>query len=91
MPLFMVETVSIFRMKYLVEANEESHALDEVTMQGEELKEFSQKYVDENILSSRAITKKDALKEFDKDNEYLKDWSSSEKIAKTVNTIDYTK
>ena len=87
----MVETVSIFHMKYLVEAKEESHALDEVVCQGEELREFSQKYVDENIISSRLITKKDALKEFDKDNDYLKDWSNSEKIEKTVNTIDYTK
>ena len=91
MSLFMVETVYIFRIKYLVEAKEESHALDEVTMQGEEIREFSQKYIDENIISSRAITKKDALKEFDKDNDYLKDWPASEKLAASINIIDYTK
>ena len=91
MPLFMVETVSLFRIKYLVEAQEESHALDEVMWQGEALREFSQKYIDESIISSRAITKKDALKEFDKDNEYLKDWPASEKLETTITRIDYTK
>lgn len=91
MPLFMVETVSIFRIKYLVEAQEESHALDEVVWQGEALKEFSQKHIDESIISSRAITKKDALKEFDNDNDYLKDWLDSKKIETTITRIDYTK
>ena len=91
MPLFMVETVSLFRIKYLVEAKEESHALDEVVWQGEALKEFSQKHIDESIISSRAITENAALKEFDDDNDYLKDWPSSKKIETTITRIDYTK
>jgi len=91
MPLFMVETVSIFRIKYLVEAQEESHSLDEVAWQDAGLKEFSQKHIDESIISSRVITENAALKEFDKDNDYLKNWPTSKKIATTINRIDYTK
>lgn len=91
MPLFIVETVSIFHMKYLVEADEESHAMDTVVMQDAGLKEFSQKHVDENILSSRLVTKKDVLKEFDKDNDYLKEWTNNQKFQSTINKVDYTK
>ena len=42
--LYLVETVSMFRMRYVVEAKDESHALDEVTFHatcGEQLKAVS--------------------------------------------------
>jgi len=90
----MVETISTFRMRYVVEANEESHALDEVTYQlgldGSFFKEFSQNHVDETIFSSREITDEEFLKEFDKDNSYLASWPIHNK-REYINEIDYDK
>jgi len=91
--LYLVETISMFRMRYVVECKEEVHALDTVTMHttgGEELKEFSQQHLDEVISSSREISRIEYLDLFDKDNEYLKDWNESQKLQ-YVNTVDYTK
>ena len=83
----------MFRMRYVVECDEEGHALDEVTVHatgGETLKEFSQQHLDEVISSSREISRIDYLDLFDKDNDYLKDWNESQKLQ-YVNTVDYTK
>jgi len=91
--LYLVETISMHRIRYVVECKEEVHALDTVTMHttgGEELKEFSQQHLDEVISSSREISRIEYLDLFDKDNEYLKDWNESQKLQ-YVNTVDYTK
>jgi len=91
--LYLVETISMFRMRYVVECDEEGHALDEVTMHntgGEELKEFSQQHLDEVISSSRELSKIEYLDLFDKDNDYLKNWSAQEKMN-LVNVVYYTK
>jgi hypothetical protein len=53
MPKYLVETISMFRMRYVVEAKNAEHAQDEVTMNyGGELAEFSQHHVDELITLS---------------------------------------
>jgi hypothetical protein len=91
--LYLVETVSIFRIRYVVEAKDESHALDEVTIHatgGKELEEFSQKHMDEVIISSKKISDKSYLKLFDKDNDYLTSWTNDEKRV-FINRIDYEK
>ena len=87
----MVEAISMFRMRYVVEAKEESHALDEIAMQGENLHEFSQKHIDEIIISSREVSKAEVLKQFDIDNDYAASWSKELKMKNTINKIDYTK
>ena len=85
--LILVETVSMFAMRYLVEVpvgiddygNDKSlWALDTVTMQ--QAKEFSQKHIAENIISHRVISKEEALSTLDVDNEYCKKWSEELKI-----------
>jgi hypothetical protein len=88
MPKYLVETISMFRMRYVIEAENVEHAKDEVTMNVEELAEFSQHHVDEVITSSREIDDTEYLRQFDKDNEYLKDWTEGQKFS-FVNTIDY--
>jgi hypothetical protein len=93
--LYIVETVSMFRMRYVVKAKEEGHALDEVVMNSsggynDEWQEFSQHHVDEVIVSSREISKDEYLKIFDKDNDYLKSWDKKEKF-RFINVIDYDK
>ena len=88
MPKYMVETVSIFRMRYVIEAKNASDAKDEVTMNIGELAEFSQLHVDEMITSAREIDKKEYLRLFDEDNEYLKDWDKQQKLN-WINKVDY--
>jgi len=94
MPKYLVETVSIFRMRYVVDAKEANHAADEVVMRLDfeddknALQEFSQKHVDEVITSVRSISKKEYLRVFDEDNAYLADWPEERKF-KYINKIDY--
>ena len=85
--LVLVETVSMFRMRYVVEVpvgtdnygkDKALWALDTVTMN--EAEEFSQEHLSETIVSHRVVTKKEALVLCDIDNDYTKDWSKDKKI-----------
>jgi len=86
--LYLVETISMFRMRYVIEAKEAEHAGDEVVMRPDQIKEFSQHHVDENILSIRELSRIDYLDLFDIDNNYLSSWSEEEKL-RFINKIDY--
>jgi hypothetical protein len=90
--LYLIETVSMFRMRYVVEAQSEEHAMDEVTMHASgsdnELREFSQHHIDEVISSGRELSQKQYMKLFDKDNDYLKSWTDEQKLE-FINKIDY--
>lgn len=66
MPLYIVETVQLFRHRYIIECNDLEHAYDTVTCK--EATEFSQMDLDETIVSGREIT----YEEFNKMNESLK-------------------
>lgn len=91
MPLFVIDTISSFRMRYVIEAEDVSHAMDEVTMRdsGNEadfVEEFSQKYLGETILDGREITKEqyDDLLQSDPN---CSRWMGE----KLIHKIDYTK
>ena len=88
--LYLVETVSMFRMRYVVEAREEGHAMDEVVceMGNHEFQEFSQKHIDEVIVSTRELSATDYMNLFNQDNDYLKSWTDKDKM-KFINTIKY--
>lgn len=75
----MVETVSTFRNRYVVQApaNHPEYALDTVTC--EKAKEFSQKWLGETIVSHRVISNDDAIEQFDIDNQYIKHWELDRK------------
>ena len=75
---YLVETVAVFRMRYVVETNHPDYAVDEVMVK--EKGEFSQKYIGNNVLSVREITADEYLKIFDEDNDYLKGWSEEQKL-----------
>jgi len=90
---YLVETISVFRIRYVVEAQEESHALDEVVMNNtgeynDDWHEFSQKHISEDIVSSRPLTDNEFFDIFDKDNDYLKTWTKEQKL-KFINVINY--
>lgn len=89
MPKYMVETISMFRIRYVIEAECAEHAKDEVTMNNDgNLREFSQYHVDEMITSTREIDQNEYLRMFDEDNDYLKEWTEDQKLS-FVNVIDY--
>lgn len=89
--LVLVDTISQFRIRYVVEVEDDiDHALDEVVCSEHktEFAEFSQTHLGTNIVSHREITKEEYLKLFDEDNNYLKSWSDEQKL-KYINRIDY--
>ena len=89
MPKYMVETVSLFRIRYVIEAENADHAKDEVTMNNDgNLREFSQYHVDEMITSTREIDQTEYLRMFDEDNDYLREWTEDQKLG-FINVIDY--
>ena len=91
MPKYLIETISVFRMRYVIEANNASDAKDEVTMNNDgQLHEFSQMHVDEMITSTREIDRAEYLRLFDEDNDYLRGWEEEQKLQ-FVNVIDYDK
>ena len=76
----LVECISQFRMRYMVEVpvGKSEWALDTVTMN--EANEFSQEHLGETIVSHRTMTKKEALQLCDQDNHYTKSWTTDQKI-----------
>ena len=86
----LVETVSMFRMRYVIEVpkGKSEYALDDVVMKEAELKEFSQEHLDEIIVSHRTIKPKKILKLIDNDNEYCKSWSPEKKLQTFVNFME---
>lgn len=80
----------MFRMRYVIEANNADDAKDEVTMNNDSgvLREFSQYHLDEIITSAREIDRGEYLRMFNEDNDYLQDWDEDQKLS-FVNVIDY--
>jgi len=76
----LVETVSQFRERYMVEVpiGKALWALDTVVMN--EAKEFSQEHLGETIVSHRVVSVEEALSMCDRDNAYCSSWSDDKKI-----------
>jgi len=86
---YLVEAVSMFRIRYVIEAKDSRDACDEVERNCGNLKEFSQMHLDENIISVRKLeTDIEYLDLFDIDNGYLSEWSDQQKFN-FVNKISY--
>jgi hypothetical protein len=86
MPKYLVETISMHRIRYVVDCKSAEHAKDTVTLN--EAEEFSQLHIDEMITSTRVIDDAEYLRVFDEDNDYLKEWSEEQKF-KYVHEVDY--
>ena len=91
----VVTAVSTHRMRYCVPVSELQKlntdvditndptkqiewANDSVTM--EEVKEFSQSHISEDIIDTFILDEERVLNLFDRDNDYLKDWSKEQKL-----------
>jgi hypothetical protein len=75
-------------MRYVVEANSASDAMDEVTMNEGNLHEFSQLHLDETISYAREIDQAEYLLLFDEDIVYLQAWDDDDKLG-WINKVDY--
>lgn len=69
MPLFLVEAVSQFRIRYVVQAEKAEYATDTVVM--EEAEEFGQTWLGETITSTRQVSSEELPKLFYEDHDYL--------------------
>lgn len=78
--LVLVDTVSMFRIRYLVEVpkGQSDYALDSVVCQ--EVEEFTQVHLDETIVSHRVVTREEALAVHDKDDPHCAHWSDEGKL-----------
>jgi hypothetical protein len=78
--MVLVECVSTFRMRYVVEvpAGKKEWAMDTVVMN--EAEEFSQEHIGEQIVSHRVIDEEEYLRIFNEDNAYLSQWSDEQKM-----------
>ena len=72
--LVLVECISTFRMRYVVEvpAGKKEWALDTVVCN--EAIEMSQEHLGEQIVSHRVIDENEYVRLFDEDNSYLSGW-----------------
>mgnify|MGYP003331553931 FL=1 len=81
---YVVETVSMFRMRYVVDTATPDFArmyVENRLDSGETAPtEFSQKFLDEVTTDVRPITDEEYLTMFNTDNDYLQDWSTEEKM-----------
>jgi hypothetical protein len=86
----IVSAISSYRMRYCIPMSElqklnpddtvdPSWALDCVTC--EQVKEFSQRWLGEQICDAQVVKEGEMLQFFDTDNEYLADWSTEQKLA----------
>ena len=90
-PEYVVVTcVSTFRNRYVIPVDElqrmnpdepvdPSWALDAVTCQ--DVKEFSQRHVGEQIIDAQVLREPEVLQFFDADNDYLSGWEEEFKLA----------
>ena len=88
MPKYLVETISVFRIRYVIDCESKEHAMDTVVMTNAD--EFSQHHVDENVFSCREISDTEIPELFFEDTPYLRSWGP-EKAFEYVHTVDYDK
>ena len=78
--LVLVECISTFRMRYVVEVpkGKKEWAMDTVVMN--EAEELSQEHLGEQIVSHRVIDEEEYLRVFNEDNAYLSSWDNEQKL-----------
>ena len=85
MKYVLVDAISSFRQRYAVAVPDEltdetakEWAMDTVTC--EDAEEFSQLHIGEQISSTCILSEEELLKQFDEDNDYLRNWSNDKKL-----------
>lgn len=78
--LVIVECISTFRMRYVVEVPEGKKEWAMDTVVSNEAQEFSQEHLGEQIVSHRVIDEAEYLRIFNEDNAYLASWKDENKF-----------
>jgi len=76
MPKFIIETISIHRLRYAVEADDSDFAIHEFNARlafDDDLKELGQKHIGEYVTSHRKATDDEIVEAFFQDSPYLKE------------------
>jgi len=76
----MVETVSTFRMRYMVEVPKGKSDKAIELVQDHDAKEFSQQHIGELVTSSWVLDHGQAIAMCDADNDYCRSWDDDKKI-----------
>lgn len=84
----LVEAISQYRMRYVVEVPKGKADWAGDTVVCEEAKEFSQKHLGEVIVSERVVSKAEILEMCDEDNGYVASWSTAKKFDAFTTSID---
>lgn len=84
----LVDTISQYRMRYLVEVPEDKYGHALALVAQEQVKEFSQLHLGETIVSYRAVSEKEAIEQFKSDNNYLAKWSDEQILATALTPYD---
>lgn len=91
MPKFIIETISMHRLRYAVEADDSDFAIHEFNARlafDDDLKELGQKHIGEYITSHRKATDDEIVEAFFQDSPYLKEhpekWNKEHILANFV-------
>lgn len=86
MPKYLVEALSQFRVVYVIDTEKKEWAEDTVHM--DEAGEFGQMHLGEMIISSREVDDDEAVRIHDELNDYLKDWTREQKLARIHKVVN---
>lgn len=75
MPEYLVETISMFRMRYVVESDTAEYAMKQVNMG---LDEFGQKHLGETIISARVVSDEEIRDLSYEEHPWLESWGPEE-------------
>jgi hypothetical protein len=87
MPLFEVNTISLFRHKYIIEAKNLEHAYDTVLIDNPE--SLTQKYLDETITDGRKIGRKEFERLCDESMKDSRELSNAHLGTRIIHKVDY--
>lgn len=93
MPIYLISTLSTFRMKYAIEAESLEHAMDELvwTEHDRNFDEVTQRWLGEQILDSQEVTKEELqlmLQQLADDKDEMSSHWMGEKLIHKVNYED---
>lgn len=91
MPIFLINTLSTFRMKYAIEAKTLDHALDELVMteHSRTFDEITQKWLGEQIVDGREVTVDELKAEVTRLKEDEAEMCSYWMEDKLIHEVDY--
>ena len=86
MAKYLVETIDMFRVRYIVECDSVEDAKDTISM--DEARQFGQKHIDESIVSCREVSDTEIPELFFEDHPYLRA-QGPDRVMEYIHKVDY--